>query len=148
MKAYPMKKYLYVFLGTVSLVLGAAGVLLPVLPTTPFLLLASFCYLRSSERMYNWLISHRIFGAYIYCYITYKAIPRKTKIGAVIFLWSTLTVSMLLVSSLHIRIFLIVVGISVTVHLLILKTLSVEEMKALNELYSGKSEKETLLNQK
>ena len=132
MKLDSIKNYLLVFLGTVSLVLGIIGVVLPLLPTTPFLLLASFCYLRSSERMYNWLINHKIFGAYIYCYLTYKAISKKTKIGALIFLWSALIVSMFLVPFLHIRLFLTAVGIGVTIHLMTLKTLSHEEMKELN----------------
>lgn len=135
-----IKKYLLIFLGSASLTLGIIGVFIPVLPTTPFLLLASFCYLRSSKRLYNWLINHKIFGAYIYCYITYKAIPMKTKVGTLIFLWSTLIVSMILVPSLHIRIFLLVVGVGVTIHLLILKTLSIENMIKLRALYCNKSE--------
>ncbi len=82
-----LKKYVYITIGSLSLILGIAGIFIPVLPTTPFLLLASYLYLRSSERMYNWLINHKIFGAYIYCYLTYKAIPKKTKVGTMIFLW-------------------------------------------------------------
>lgn len=132
-------RYVLIFLGSVSLVLGIIGAFIPVLPTTPFLLLASFCYLRSSERMYHWLINHKIFGSYIYCYMTYQAIPLKTKIGALIFLWSTLILSMVLVPSLHIRLFLVAVGIGVTIHLKMLKTLGPEEMKALNDLYESKS---------
>lgn len=133
-----IKKSLYFFLGTISLTFGIAGVFIPVLPTTPFLLFSSFCYLRSSERMHNWLINHRIFGAMIYSYLTYKAIPRKTKISMIIFLWLTLIISIILVSSLHIRIFLVVVGLGVSVHLMTLKSLSCEEMKAINDLYRNK----------
>jgi uncharacterized membrane protein YbaN (DUF454 family) len=129
--------------GSLSLTFGIAGVFIPVLPTTPFLLLASFCYLRSSERMYNWIINHRVFGAYIYSYMTYKAIPKKTKVGTLIFLWSTLIASMMLAASWHVRILLIVVGIGVTIHLMMLKTLSREEMKTLNDLYSNKRKEET-----
>ena len=147
MELHSIKKYLYFFVGSVSLALGVTGVIIPVLPTTPFLLLASFCYMRSSERMYNWLINHKIFGAYLYCYMTYKAIPKKAKIGAMIFLWSTLIISMLLISSLHIRIFLVAVGIAVTVHLRILKTLCSEDMKALTELYCNKPKEQTVSNE-
>ncbi|WP_242842536.1 YbaN family protein [Peptoclostridium acidaminophilum] len=141
-----IKKYLLIFLGSISVALGIAGVFIPLLPTTPFLLLASFCYLRSSERMYNWLINHRIFGTYIYCYLTYRAIPRKTKIGTLIFLWSTLIISMLLMPSLHIRIFLAAVGIGVTIHLKMLKTLSFDDMEALGDLYGNKSKEQALSN--
>lgn len=126
-----IKKYLLILLGTVSLTLGVIGVFLPVLPTTPFLLLASFCYVRSSKKLYDWLINHRIFGSYIYCYMVYRAVPKKTKIGALIFLWSTLILSAVLVPSFHVRIFLLLVGIAVTIHLAILKTLCLEDMKAL-----------------
>lgn len=147
MKLYAVKKYSYLFLGSLSLVFGITGVFIPVLPTTPFLLLASFCYLRSSERMYQWLINHKIFGAYLYCYLTYKAIPGKTRIGTIIFLWATLSVSMLLLPSPHIRIFLVAVGISVTIHLMTLKTLSHEDMKALNDLYDKKPKEQELSNE-
>jgi uncharacterized protein len=119
-----LQKYILVFLGSVALGIGIAGIFIPVLPTTPLLLLASYCYLRSSKRMYHWLITHKIFGSYLYCYLTYKAIPRKTKAGTIMFLWGTLLISLYLSPSLHIRIFLVAVGISVSVHLLMLKTLS------------------------
>lgn len=130
MKLNSIKKYLLILLGSLSLALGVIGVFIPVLPTTPFLLLASFCYVRSSKKLYNWLINHRIFGSYIYCYLEYRAVPRKTKIGALIFLWSTLILSAALVPSLHVRIFLLLVGIAVTTHLVILKTLCLEDMEA------------------
>lgn len=123
-----IKKYLLLFIGTLSLGLGIIGILLPVLPTTPFLLLSSFCYLRSSKRLYNWLIYHRIFGAYLYNYLTYKAVTRRTKVVALIFLWWGLTVSMLLIDHLHIRLFLAFIGIAVSIHLLMLKTIKASEM--------------------
>ncbi|KPU42887.1 inner membrane protein YbaN [Oxobacter pfennigii] len=146
MELYSIKKYLLVFLGSLSLALGVAGIIIPLLPTTPLLLLASYCYLRSSKRLYNWLINHKVFGKYILYYLTYKAIPKKTKITAIFFLWSTLIISMILVSSLHIRLFLILVGIGVTVHLMMLKTLSLEDIKALNDLHC-KPEEQTSLNE-
>ena len=141
---HSIKKCVYIIVGSLSLILGIVGVFIPVLPTTPFLLLASFFYLRSSERMYNWLMNHKIFGAYIYSYLTYKAIPKKTKVGTMVFLWSTLIVSMILVSSLHIRIFLLAVGVAVTAHLLMLKTLSHEDLKKPDVLYHSKTKAESL----
>lgn len=120
---HSIKKYLLIMLGTISLVLGFIGIFLPILPTTPFLLLSAFCYIRSSEKLYNWLINHKIFGKYIYNYMTYKAIPKKTKIIAISSLWATLTVSIISMDNLHIRIFLILVGIGVSIHLLKLKTM-------------------------
>lgn len=103
---------------------------MPVLPTTPFLLLAAYCYMRSSTRMYAWLMNHKILGAYIYSYMKYNAIPVKTRNYALLFLWSTLTISMIAVSSTHLGIILGIIGLCVTLHLMTLKTISVEEMKA------------------
>jgi len=128
-----IKKILLIIVGSVSLVLGVIGILMPVLPTTPFLLLASFCYLRSSEKLYNWLINHHVFGPYIYNYLTYKAIPKKTKIGAIIFLWCSLIISSLIISSLHIKIFLFLIGIAVSLHIITLKTLSKENLNIAEE---------------
>lgn len=119
-----IKKCLLIIAGSVSLLLAIFGIFIPLLPTTPFLLLASFCYLRSSQRLYNWLINHRIFGTYIYNYLTYRAIDKKTRMGALIFLWASLSFSIFIVPNLHLRIFLITVGVGVSVHILTLKTMN------------------------
>lgn len=117
------KKALFVVAGSVSLGLGVAGVFLPVLPTTPFLLLAAFCYLRSSQRLYDWLMNHRIFGAYIQSYITYRAIRQSVRIGTLAFLWLTLLISILIVPNTYVRVFLVVVGTAVSIHLVCLRTM-------------------------
>jgi len=70
-------------LGTLFLLLGIIGVFLPVLPTTPFLLLATACYARSSRRFYNWLMNHPAFGPLIIEWRTYRSIPWKVKLVAV-----------------------------------------------------------------
>jgi uncharacterized membrane protein YbaN (DUF454 family) len=118
-----LKNILFITAGSVCVGLGILGAFIPVLPTTPFLLLASYLYLKSSKRLHNWLIGHRLFGSYIYNYITYRAVRRRVKIGAVIFLWVTLAISIFLVNNIYIRILLIFVGISVSIHILTLKTL-------------------------
>ena len=124
------KKYLLIALGSISLGLGAVGVAVPVLPTTPFLLIALFCYLRSSRRLYDWLIHHRLFGTYLYNYVTYRAVPRQTKIGALIFLWAGLVTSIILVDALFVRLILLAVGIVVSIHILSLKTITKEQQNA------------------
>lgn len=128
-----MKKYIYIILGSLMLALGAVGIILPVLPTTPFLLVAGFFYLRSSKRLYGWLLRHRILGPYIVSYLKYKAIPRKTKISALVLLWSSLIVSMVVLASLKAGLFLAAVGVAVSVHLLSLRTISVEEMESVKD---------------
>ncbi len=123
-----LKKYLLIICGSLSVGLGIIGIFIPVLPTTPFFLFAVFCYLRSSKRLYEWLIHHKVFGSYIYNYITYKAVLKSTKIAALVFLWTGLTVSILIISNWYIRVFLIFVGIGVSVHITLLKTISKSEL--------------------
>jgi len=122
-----LKKHLLIFAGSLALVLGIIGIVLPVLPTTPFLLLASFCYMRSSKRLYDWLMNHRILGPYLYDYIMYRGVRRKARAAALFMLWLTLSISITLSDALHIRLFLVIVGISVSIHLFTLKTIEAKQ---------------------
>jgi uncharacterized membrane protein YbaN (DUF454 family) len=108
--------------GTASLVLGAIGIVLPVLPTTPFLLLALACYLRSSERMTHWMLNNKYFGKYIRNYREGKGVPLKTKLFALTILWITIVISAVLVPILVVQIILFVVATAVTLHLVRLPT--------------------------
>lgn len=128
MKEFSIKRYLLIFLGSVALAIGIIGIFLPIMPTTPFLLLAAFCYMRSSERLFTWLINHRIFGAYIYNYMNHKAITKNTKIGSLSFLWLSLFISMLVISNLLISLLLLVIGTGVSIHVMSLKTLEPEDL--------------------
>lgn len=140
MKKHKMKAVLFLVLGTLSLGIGMIGVLIPVLPTTPFLLMASFCYLRSSKRMYNWMLNHKVFGSYIYCYMKHRGISQKAKNGTLIFLWSTLLLSMMLIPGWQIKIILAIVGVAVSTHIMLLKTLGEEEIKLLKLRFQNKIE--------
>lgn len=124
-----LKKYLFIGLGSLALGLGTVGIVVPVLPTTPFLLIALFCYLHSSKRLYDWLMHHRLFGTYLYNYITFRAVPRKTKIGALIILWTGLIISILLVDLLYVRLILVAVGIAVSIHILLLKNIESSQLE-------------------
>ena len=118
-----LKKGLLIFAGTVSTVIGVIGIFVPILPTTPFLLLAAACYLRSSRRLYNWLLCNRFFGAYVRNYLQGRGMPRKVKIATIFLLWITITCSIIFaVQVLVVRIILIIVAIGVTVHILLIKT--------------------------
>lgn len=79
----PLARYFLIVVGTISLILAIFGILLPGLPTTPFLLLSAACYARSSRRFYTWLMNHRIFGPYIYQWRVEKRIPLRIKIYAI-----------------------------------------------------------------
>ncbi len=112
----------FFFAGTTSLVLGAVGIVLPVLPTTPFLLLALACYLRSSERMTHWMLNNKYFGKYIRNYRAGKGIPLKTKLIAITTLWITISISSIIILNLWVALFLFIVAAAVTIHLARLPT--------------------------
>lgn len=123
-----VKKWLLIGCGFLALALGILGILLPILPTTPFLLLSCYCFLRSSSRLYLWLTQHKVFGDYIYQYMTYKAVKKKAKIGALVFLWLSLSISFFIVNQLLVKLLLIAVGVAVSIHVLTLKTLRPSEV--------------------
>ena len=79
--------------GTLFVALGIAGVFLPVLPTTPFLLLAAACYARASTRFYNWLLNNRLFGPTILEWRRYRSIPYRVKWTAIVLMGATLSIS-------------------------------------------------------
>lgn len=112
----------FFFAGTTSLVLGAVGIVLPVLPTTPFLLLALACYLRSSEHMTHWMLNNKYFGKYIRNYRAGKGIPLKTKLIAITTLWITISISSIIILNLWVALFLFIVAAAVTIHLARLPT--------------------------
>jgi len=118
-----LKKGLLIFAGTVFTATGIIGIFVPILPTTPFLLLAAACYLRSSQRFYNWLLGNRFFGAYVSNYLHGRGMPRKIKIATIFLLWLTISCSIIFaVQALVIRIILLVIAVGVMVHILLIKT--------------------------
>lgn len=86
-------RLVFLALGTLFVVLGIAGVFLPVLPTTPFMLLAAACYARASVRFYNWLLNNRLFGPTILEWQRYRSIPYRVKWTAIILMGVTLCIS-------------------------------------------------------
>ncbi len=118
-------RILLMIAGTISLGLGAVGIFLPILPTTPFLLVAAACYLRSSERMYNWLLKNRWFGEYLQNYQEGKGIPMKSKIFVITLLWASILYSSLFIVDeiLVVQVALLLVAVGVSVHLMRLPTL-------------------------
>lgn len=79
--------------GTLSVFLGLLGIFLPVLPTTPFLLLAAYLYARSSARFYNWLMNHRVLGPYVRQWVEHRTLTLKTKFLAIGLLTLTIVAS-------------------------------------------------------
>ena len=110
--------------GTIFLGLGIAGIVLPLVPTTPFLLLAAGCYLRGSLRFYNWLLGTRWLGSYIRNYLEGKGISMAAKAFSISLLWITIGCSAAFATELIVvRAVLGVIAAGVTVHILRIKTL-------------------------
>ncbi|MBN1161827.1 MAG: YbaN family protein [Dehalococcoidales bacterium] len=118
-----MQRRLLATAGTACVGVGIAGIFIPVLPTTPFLLLAAYCYMRSSSRMHRWLLNNRFFGSYVRNYIEGKGMPLHLKIITIALLWTTigLTTSFA-VEHIAIRIVLIIIAAAVTTHIVMIKT--------------------------
>ncbi len=117
-----MKRTLLLWAGVLALALGAIGIFLPVLPTTPFVLLAGICFSRSSPKSYAYLLKSPTFGPYLENYRTRQGVPLKLKIKSLVMLWSLLLLSAALTGKLWLRLLLIAIGLGVTAHLLSIKT--------------------------
>ncbi len=109
-------------IGFLCLALGAVGIVVPVLPTTPFVILAAACFSLSSPELTARLEKNRYFGPYINHYRNKTGVPLRHKVSALIFLWAMLSVSMIVVQKFFVTVILCVVGVFVTLHLLLMKT--------------------------
>ena len=89
----PVVRWLFLAAGFLCVALAVAGLFLPVLPTTPFLLAAAACFARASERFYNWLLNHRVFGPTVVEWRRHRAIPYRTKLFAIALMVLTLSAS-------------------------------------------------------
>ena len=118
---------LLIIAGIINVMLGVAGLFLPLLPTTPFFLLAAAFFFRSSDRLYTWLINHRLFGNYIRFYREYRAVTPFAKITSIILLWVTIAYSVIFeVESVWIKLILIFIALGVSIHIYYLRTLTRE----------------------
>jgi uncharacterized membrane protein YbaN (DUF454 family) len=116
------KKILLIAAGTFFVALGIIGIFIPVLPTTPFILLAATLYSRSSQKFYEWIINNKIVGTYIKNYKAGKGVPLIIKIVTIALLWITLGCSALFVTDvLFIRIIMALIAIGVTIHIAFIK---------------------------
>ena len=116
-------KYLLATIGLISLGLGILGIFIPLLPTTPFLLLSAALFMKSSRRLYNWLINHKYLGKYLQNYLHHKTISIRTKISSLTLLWiAILSTSIFIVDELFVKIVLLIIAIAVTIHILSFKS--------------------------
>jgi len=119
-----LSRWALITTGTFFLGLGIIGIFLPLLPTTPFLLLAAACYARSSKRFYNFLLNNKWLGNYIKNYRERKGIPLKIKILSISFLWIVIGYSAIFVVHIFLgKIVIILIAVGVTIHILSIQTL-------------------------
>ncbi|MGL5175999.1 MAG: YbaN family protein [Cetobacterium sp.] len=121
-----MKKKLFFMLGCLSLLLGTIGIFLPILPTTPFVLLSAFLFERSSEKFHRLLLENKIFGKYIKDYTEKKGITYKNKVIAIIVMTLGMGKGFLSMNNIYGRTALVIIFFAVLTHLLKLKTLKAE----------------------
>lgn len=116
------KRIFFFSLGVAFVGIGAVGVALPVLPTTPFILVAAACFGKSSKRAEKWISNNRYFDSYIKNYRNNEGVPIDVKRNSIIFLWIMLIISSIFINKLIMYIILAIIGICVTIHILLLKT--------------------------
>jgi len=119
-----LTRWLLMTIGIISVGVGTAGIFLPLLPTTPFLLVAAACFIRSSDRLYQWLLHNRWFGSYVRNYREKRTLPLRAKVIALVLLWTTMTYSVfILLRHWALQVLLLLIAAAVTVHLLGPKTI-------------------------
>jgi hypothetical protein len=117
-----IKNVFLLIFGFISLALGVAGIALPVLPTTPFVLLAAMCFSSSNKKIHDKLLRNRVFGQYIENYHTKQGISIKLKAASIASLWTGLISSIAVTRMAALYIVLPIIGVCVTIHLLLIKT--------------------------
>ena len=93
-----MKKVIYIIIGCISVGLGATGSVIPVLPTVPFLLLAAYCFARSSERLHNWFTSTKLYKNHLESYVKGEGMTRQTKLRIMITVTLLMSVGFIMMS--------------------------------------------------
>lgn len=112
-------RLLLITLGLCCIALAVVGIFIPLLPTVPFLLLAAACFARSSESFHSWLLGHPRLGPLLEDYLAGQGMPMQTKVKAIALLWLSISVSVLFLLPLFwVKVFLIAIGLCVTIYLL------------------------------
>lgn len=118
----PVRRGVYFTIGAGSVVLGVIGIFVPLWPTTCFLLLAGWCFARSSARAERWLHENRLFGRYLRDYREHGVISARVRLSSLAVLWIFIGVSALLIPKLWVVALLLLVAGTITAHLYSLPT--------------------------
>ncbi|ATV64924.1 YbaN family protein [Fusobacterium pseudoperiodonticum] len=124
-----LKKKLYIAFGFLAVALAIVGVFIPGLPTVPFLLVALFCFERSSKKYHDMIINNKYFGPVLQDYYSGKGLTSSIKIKAILFLSCGMIFSIYKIQNLHARIALAVVWLAVAIHIILLKTKKTKNKK-------------------
>lgn len=125
----PLVRQILLVVGWLAVVLGVIGIFLPVLPTTPFLLLAAACFVRSSRRVYQWLVDHPRLGPWLLDYLEGNGIPLKGKIYTLITMWISIGISCWLVPLFWARVGMLLSAVLVSLYILSQKTLTASSVR-------------------
>lgn len=125
----PLVRQVLLVVGWLAVVLGVIGIFLPVLPTTPFLLLAAACFVRSSRRVYQWLVEHPRLGPWLLDYLEGNGIPLKGKIYTLLTMWTSIGISCWLVPLFWARVGMLLSACLVSLYILRQKTLTVSTVR-------------------
>lgn len=117
-----LKKKIYICVGLLSIILAVIGAFLPVMPTVPFLLVALFCFERSSKKYHDMILNNKYFGKILRDYYEGKGLTVSIKIKIILFLSCGIGFSVYKIQHLHLRIMLILIWLGVTLHIMLLKT--------------------------
>lgn len=122
-KLNPVTRVILITVGTISLGIGILGIILPVIPTTPFILITVACYMRSSERLYAWLINHPRFSPHIQRFNRERSMTLRAKLSILVLAWVMLmAAAIFLVESRFMQVFLVALAVTKTVVFIRIKT--------------------------
>ncbi len=110
-----VKRGLWVIGGSLSLIIGLIGIIIPLLPTTPLVILAAFCFGKSSPALHQWLSTNKYFGRYIADYQSGKGVPLRIKIFAVLIVWTSVLFTFTVIPLIYVKVFMIGVALFVTI---------------------------------
>lgn len=126
-----LKRTSLIIAGHIFVGLGILGMILPIMPTTVFLLLAAGCYAKSSPKFYKWLHTNKFFGKHLQNYRDKKGMPVSAKVFSISFLWISILFSIYAIRNtsvfLYVSIFLLIIAVAITIHLLTIQTYKAEK---------------------
>lgn len=103
-----LKKFIYIVIGVISVILGTVGVIIPILPTTPFYLLASFCFVRGSEKFDKWFKETKLYKKHLESFVSNRAMTLKQKISILVFADFMLLFPLIILDSVYVKIFIMI----------------------------------------